>query len=256
MKPLTGVVGSYPSAEYGVQVHWQHRKDDSPAFNKNMFDDAWLGENNYIVSSPAAGRGASLFLKIESANLVLRHYRRGGMVRSISEDQYIWLGLNRTRAWREYGVLAALEHLALPSPRPYACQVKRRGRFYSATLITYFLEGVTLAERMCTASMPNEHWLAIGHCIRRFHLAGVFHADLNAHNILIDDFGAVSIIDFDRAVIDRAVLNRAVNEQAGPSQRYQKNLYRLKRSLGKIVSSGPAYYDDNCWALLMNGYES
>lgn len=255
MKPLagalSGVVGSDPDAEYGVQIHWQHRTDASPAFNKNMFDDAWLGEKNYIVSSPTAGRGASLFLKINSANLVLRHYRRGGMVRGISEDQYVWLGLGRTRAWREFGVLSALEQLALPSPRPYACQVKRNGRSYGATLITYFLQGTTLAERVCTSSLPNEHWFAIGHCVRRFHVAGVYHADLNAHNILIDDFGAVSIIDFDRAVIDKAV-----NEQANPSRRYKKNLHRLKRSLGKIVSSGPAFYNDGCWEALLKGYET
>jgi len=248
---LPSVVGSDPSAENGEQIHWQHRLDASPAFNSNMFDDAWLGEKNYIVSSPTAGRGASLFLKIDSANLVLRHYRRGGLVRGVSEDQYVWLGLNRTRAWREFGVLSALEQLALPSPRPYACQVRRLGRSYGATLITYFLEGATLAERVCTATLPKEHWFAIGHCVRRFHVVGVFHADLNAHNILIDDFGAVSIIDF-----DRAVMASAVGEQSGPSRRYKNNLSRLRRSLGKIVSSGPAYYDDDCWDAVLKGYES
>ncbi len=245
MKSSDSVSGTSPADNAQSHVYWQHRADANPEFDQRVFDDDWLESHNYIVNSPTAGRGASLFLKIEEIDLVLRHYRRGGIVRSISEQHYIWHGLRRTRAWREFDVLLAMETQGLPSPKPYACQVQRHGLKYSASLITYFLAGVTLAERVCTAILPDECWYNIGQCIRRFHSAGVDHADLNAHNILIDE-NAVSLIDFDRAVIQFTV----------SSNRRHKNLKRLQRSLNKIGSSGPAFYNDDCWGTLMSGYRT
>jgi len=245
IKSSGSVTGTSPAANAQTQVYWQHRTDAVPEFDQRVFDDDWLEANNYIVNSPTAGRGASLFLDIENTDLVLRHYRRGGMVRSISEQYYIWQGLKRTRAWREFDVLVAMQLQGLPSPKPYACQVQRRGPRYSASLITYFLNGVTLAECVCTAMLPDERWYKIGQCIRQFHTAGVDHADLNAHNILIDE-NSVSLIDFDRAVIQVKV----------DSHRRHKNLKRLQRSLNKIGSSGPAFYNDDCWEALMAGYRT
>lgn len=245
MKSSDSVTGISPAPDEQTQVYWQHRAGAIPEFDQRVFDDDWLEANNYIVNSPTAGRGGSLFLAIDETELVLRHYRRGGMARSISEQHYIWQGLKRTRAWREFDVLAAMQLQGLPSPRPYACQVQRRGPKYSASLITYFLAGVTLAERVCTAILPDECWYNIGQCIRQFHTAGVDHADLNAHNILLHE-NTVSLIDFDRAVIQLKV----------NTKRRNKNLKRLQRSLNKIGSSGPAFYNDDCWAALMTGYKT
>lgn len=237
------VTGTSSGTDAKTHIYWQHRTSPTPEFDPRVFNDKWLKENNYIVNSATAGRGASLFLDIDSTDLVLRHYRRGGMVRNITEKHYAWQGLQRTRAWREFDVLIALEQLALPSPRPYACQVQQRGLRYSASLITYYLKGVTLAECVCMATLPEQRWYDIGQCIQRFHAAGVDHADLNAHNILIDDI-AVSLIDFDRAKIGSLSNNH----------RFEKNLKRLKRSLNKIGSSGPAHYNEGCWNALMTGY--
>jgi len=243
MKSTHSVTGTSLSTNGKSSIFWQHRSAAIPEFDQRVFDDDWLQSNNYVVNSPTAGRGASLFLEIDNTDLVLRHYRRGGMVRTLSEKHYVWHGLQRTRAWREFEVLEAMELKGLPSPRPYACQVQRHGLTYSASLITYFLSGVTLAERVCTAMLADEHWYNIGLCIRRFHSAGVDHADLNAHNILIHE-STVSLIDFDRAVIQLTVNTNGL----------QKNLKRLKRSLNKIGSSGPAFYNDECWAALIAGY--
>jgi len=245
MHSTESVIGTSEPADAGTRIYWQHRAQPVPEFDQRVFDDEWLNSKNYIVNSPTAGRGASLFLEIDNTELVLRHYRRGGMVRSISEKHYLWHGLQRTRAWREFDVLVAMESKGLPSPRPYACQVQRRGLGYSASLITYFLSGVTLAECVCTATLPDERWHDIGQCIRQFHAAGVDHADLNAHNILIDE-SRVSLIDFDRAVIQFTV----------NANQLHRNLKRLKRSLNKIGSSGPAFYNDDCWAALMAGYST
>jgi len=244
MNSLERVSGTAVDETDNTRVHWLHCLNVRPQFDERVFDDQWLASQGYIINSPSAGRGASLFLKIDRIDLVLRHYRRGGMVRNFSQKSYIWQGLQKTRAWQEFDVLCTLEKKGLPAPRPYACQVKRSGLIYNATLITHYLNGVTLAERICTASLTSDQWFAIGQCISRFHAAGVNHADLNAHNILFDDSGHVSVIDFDRASID----------PAAPKSRFDNNLKRLQRSLNKIDSSGPASYDEKCWDALVQGY--
>lgn len=245
MGSSTGVAGQ-------PDVFWQYRVGVNPRFHERMFDDDWIMSFGKVGSSPTAGRGGSRFLQIDTHELVLRRYRRGGMARTVSDNRYLWQGLTRTRAWREFAVLCELESLELPAPRPYACQVCRLGRTYTATLITYFLPGVTLAEKLCNAELTTSQWQSIGDCIRRFHRAGVFHADLNAHNILLNETQnnaqsgpvSVSLIDFDRARISTPA----------SSNRYERNLRRLKKSLFKIGSSGPLHYNQQCWQALLNGY--
>ena len=64
----------------------------------------------------------------------------------------------------------------------------------------------------------------MGQCIARFHRAGVFHADLNAHNVQIDAANRIFLLDFDRGRI------RGRRAAAGG----EANLARLHRSLTKI----------------------
>lgn len=227
------------------RTFWRHRDNPNPEFHAHLFDPTWLEQDNCIVNSASAGRGGTHFIRVDDTDLVLRQYRRGGMVRSISDNAYTWTGLTRTRAWREFDVLIQLEQHNLPAPRPYACMVSKRTFSYTASLITYFLPGITLADHICNGNPTLDSWHAIGQCIRRFHDLGVDHADLNAHNILLGEQGAVSLIDFDRATITVPQARSA-----------QRNLNRLQRSLDKIGSSGPANYDQASWQALVQGYKS
>jgi len=226
------------------RIYWRYIADAEPAFRHQFFDSQWLTQNNFVVQSPSAGRGGALFLHLENQDLVLRPYMRGGLARTISEDQYIWTGLNSTRAVREFNVLCDLQKLGLPAPRPYAYQVTREGVFYRAALITFYLMGTTLAEYIGHTVLSEEQWARIGACIARFHHCGVNHADLNAHNILLDANDEVSLIDFDRASIRARSVK---NVESG-------NLKRLRRSLDKIGSSGPVHFDEKGWQALKGGY--
>ena len=76
--------------------------------------------------------------------------------------------------------------------------------------------------------------------------AGVDHADLNAHNILLDGRGAVSIIDFDRGACSRP-----------PAPGASRNLRRLHRSLHEDFARDcpPVDSRPTAWESLLAGYD-
>jgi 3-deoxy-D-manno-octulosonic acid kinase len=197
----------------------------------------WLGS--------AQGRGAAHFIRIGDQEAVLRHYRRGGLAARCSEDLYLWTGLERSRAWREWRLLAWLRARELPVPAPVAARVSRHGLGYRADLITLRIPAARpLAETLRDQQLAPELWARIGATVARLHQAGVWHADLNAHNVLLDADGAVHLIDFDRGA------------HRSPGAWQADNLARLQRSLNKLArleGEGFAFAEAD-WARLRAGY--
>jgi 3-deoxy-D-manno-octulosonic acid kinase len=92
--------------------------------------------------------------------------------------------------------------------------------------------------------LPFEQWRKIGRSVRGFHEAGVFHADLNAHNILIDPVGEVFLIDFDKGAL----------REASPQWK-KTNLSRLHRSLLKLKRLNPDFkFEDSAFQSLEAAY--
>ena len=88
-------------------------------------------------------------------------------------------------------------------------------------------------------------WRAIGATIARLHRQGVDHADLNAHNILLDTGGSVRVIDLDRGRLRT------------PGAWTARNLARLERSLRKIAAAMPAdRFTPASWQELTAGYRA
>ena len=177
---------------------------------------------------------------------VLRHYRRGGFIARFARDSYVWLGAARTRSFAEWRLLAELRRRGLPVPVPIAARYVRGLLTYRADLITEHLpDSRTLADAITGAQLPREQWSAIGQTIAAFHREGVHHADLNAHNIMIEHAVAprVYLLDFDRGRIQA----RGAWEQ--------DVLARLRRSLEKIKSQRrDVAFADEQWGWLMAGY--
>lgn len=192
----------------------------------------------------AQGRGTTHFIDTPAGELVLRHYRRGGLLGGWLGDRYPWTGFESTRAAREWRLLVELQRRGLPVPAPVAAQVERSGAIYRADLLTRRLAGVSsLAQRLGEAALPAEAWRRIGVTLRRFHDAGACHADLNAHNVLLGAGGEVFLIDFDRGAI------------RAPGGWQRANLARLRRSLEKIArlgATGPV--DETGWRVLLDSY--
>jgi 3-deoxy-D-manno-octulosonic acid kinase len=204
--------------------------------------DYW--RNHGQLQAVNAGRGQAWFVSAGNQQYVLRHYRRGGLAAKISTDRYVWSGLDRTRAWREYQILVKLQALSLPAPRPVGAHVVRHGAFYTADILTVTLPDCeSLSRNLQAHALPENQWREIGKCIRRFHEHDIYHADLNAHNILLDQAGQVYVIDFDKSRIDQ------------DHSWHPLTLQRLHRSLRKLQNQHAHFnFSDKDWQALQAGY--
>ena len=213
-----------------------------------LFDSAtWAAAA--LAPGDAGGRGATRFIEHGGQDWVLRHFYRGGAISRVLDDQFLWLGEERTRCFREWRLLDRLQSLGLPSPRPVAARYWRRGAVYTADLITVRIPGVEplstrLRQGPTGADVGPEVWMAVGRCIRTFHRGAVFHADLNAHNLQIDAANRIFLLDFDRGRI-----------RTDPGNWRAANLARLHRSLVKISQDGVVHFTPREWRWLLDGYE-
>lgn len=233
-----------PTEKHAGAQHVLYDADQLNDAGADIFDPDALQQAGLLRGS-ALGRGTTHFIELNGTPCVLRHYRRGGMVAKLLGDRYIRATLPESRAWCEWHLLADLVSRGLPVPTPVAAQVVTSGPFYRADLITRRLQNTrSLTEVLQTGALNEKQWQAIGHCIQRFHHAGVYHSDLNAHNILLDENDAVWVIDFDKGEIRK------------PENEWQHaNLSRLRRSLDKLAGQyDPFYFQEADWQQLVTGW--
>ncbi len=150
------------------------------------------------------------------------------------------------RAFAEWRLLAYLWRRGLPVPRPIAARYRRGGPWYRCDLITELIpEARPLSAWLAAAPLEQSCWPAVGAAIGRLHAVGADHADLNAHNLLLDPRGGVSIVDLDRGRL------------RAPGGWTLRNLERLHRSLCKVVATLPAdRFPADAWRRLLAGYAS
>jgi len=167
----------------------------------------------------AGGRRAAWFVAASGWEGVLRRYQRGGFVARFNRDAYLWQGSERTRAFHEFRLLAAMRQYGLPVPAPLAAAYWRHGLIYRAAILVERLNQV----RPLAHVMTEPAWEATACAIVRMHRAGFWHADLNVFNVLLDRAGQAWLIDFDRGR----------QGQLSEKQR-NANLLRLRRSAEKV----------------------
>jgi 3-deoxy-D-manno-octulosonic acid kinase len=210
-----------------------------------FFDPYYWESRGALIGGATGGRGTTLFVQQGTEQWALRHYRRGGVVAQLVTDRYLWLGLERTRAWREWHLLADLQKRGLPVPVPVAARVVRTGISYRADLIMQrILAAEQLTQRLRSVSLPEQDWRRLGGLLRRFHDAGLDHADLNADNILLTASNDFWLIDFDQARL------------RPPGDWREGNLLRFHRSLEKRDAHSALFWSEGDWAALRAGYDS
>ncbi|MDF0533496.1 3-deoxy-D-manno-octulosonic acid kinase [Shewanella sp. A32] len=196
------------------------------------------------ITGSSTGRYITWFVQYDQQQWVLRHYWRGGLMEKFSKDAYLFTGSNRTRAVAELALLEKLYLQGLPVPRPVAANVERFGLWYRADILIERIAGAQdLVAILAQAPMLDSQWQQLGAQIAEFHRCGVYHADLNAKNILLSG-NQFYLIDFDRG------------SEKIPSKNWQQaNLDRLLRSFNKEQGKQPALaFNAQCWQWLMAGY--
>lgn len=193
----------------------------------------------------AVGRGKTFFVEGGGRAFVIRHFYRGGLIGRLVSDSYLWTGQDRTRAFREYRMLARMLELGLPVPRPAAARYTRHGLFYRADLITLRIPDVRSLSDILIEGKPEPlFWKQLGEVIAGFHNNGACHADLNAYNIQVSSNQDIYLLDFDRGAFRE------------PGKWERGNLDRLLRSLRKIqLLDSRVQFSEQDWQFLLLGYD-
>ena len=185
--------------------------------------------------------------------MVLRAYQRGGLVSRFNRQTYLGINRESSRSFREWRLLQWMYEQGLPVPQPIAASICRwpfaLSPFYRAWILVQRIENTqTLDHYLSIQSLAATHWQAIGQCIARFHRHNIYHADLNANNVLLDNQQNIYLIDF-----DRAQLRSGADKQA---RWKQDNLQRLRRSLFKQQGlHGTYFFQQANWEALLKGYQ-
>ncbi|MBU1170754.1 MAG: phosphotransferase [Proteobacteria bacterium] len=132
--------------------------------------------------------------------VVIKHYKRGGLIRHLISDVYLRSGKARSR--QEYEMLETVRSLGVSSPEPLAWAI-RGSQFYKAYLITRKIENTRSLTDICT-KIPEQSAEALkktAEQINRLIVNRIHHVDLHPGNVLVDGDGKVFIIDFDKAHI-------------------------------------------------------
>lgn len=199
------------------------------------------------ITGSAQGRGTTWFVEFYQQQWVLRHYYRGGLMGKINNDHYLFTSTTNTRAAKEFALLNQMQKWQLPAPQPVAYRIKRKGLFYQADLLSTRIEHAQdLVALLTQQSLSKDVWFNIGATVKKFHDKGIYHHDLNAHNILLDDKLCAWVIDFDRGEL------RNIDNTWQTA-----NLQRLLRSFRKEQQQLPSFHwQETDWDLLMAGYNA
>jgi len=184
--------------------------------------------------SGAGNRAGGFRLAIDGApDLFVRLARRGGAMRFITSDLHLGL---YARAMRELGLTAEALRRGIPVVEPIGAIVNWLAPLvYRAAFISRAMRGMTLWEFLCADDDPTVrmHVLELARAaIETMHEKGLFHADLNLHNLFVtharESFSIV-ILDLDKA--------RMFPKPLGLRLR-RANLARLARSARKLDPEG------------------
>lgn len=221
--------------------------DNANALNiepeSSWFSPSYWQSKNAVVRT-AQGRGTTYFVKHKQYTLVLRQYLRGGVIRHLSNNQFIYTGHKRSRPWLELSLLSNMQKQGLPVPIGIAATIQKQGATYSAAILTVCIEGAkSLHQQLSNNAITQRQWQAIGKLVKHFHQQQIYHSDLNVHNVLFDSEQSLWLIDFDKC-----------SERPGNYWK-SKNLQRFYRSLLKQQALAEVYhFNQQNWLALQQGY--
>jgi hypothetical protein len=218
--PLTG----FQSFELGRRVVYLRRDLAARA-------PAIVASLSTLGSAEGTGnRLSGIALKLEDGmELFARINRRGGLIHYALKDLYVGI---RARPVRELAVAAEAHRRGIPVAEPIGAVVEWVAPIvYRSVFLTRALAGMTLWEFLCT----DDDTFVRAHVIEQarqaldtMHRLGLFHADLNLHNLFVTqsrESFAVAILDLDKARLFQGPV---------PARMRARNFARLQQSARKL----------------------
>ncbi|HAS23007.1 3-deoxy-D-manno-octulosonic acid kinase [Idiomarina loihiensis] len=198
------------------------------------------------IAGNSTGRATVWFIQQGDLGLLLRHYYRGGLVGKINKDRFLREPAEKSRAIHEFDLLLKLREIGLPVPRPVAARMEKTAVFsYKADILVEVIPGAVDVFRLLREKkLSAELWQKLGSVIKELHDTGVYHSDLNCHNLMLDDKDKAWIVDFDKCDF----------RENGDWK--EANIQRLLRSLRKEKEKNETFYwkESRDWPELLTGY--
>ena len=193
-----------------------------------------LGDLTSTVEAGAGNRQSAFRVDLAGGlELFARRGRRGGLIASILSDVYMGM---TPRPLNELAITIEAMRRGIPVAEPMGAMVEWIGpALYRGFFLTRAVRGMTLWEFVKTDDDPTVRTHVLGQAraaIDTMHNKGLFHADLNLHNLLVtqvQESFTVIMIDLDKSQLFDAPVSSA---------KRRANAARLIRSARKLDPSG------------------
>jgi len=169
-------------------------------------------------------------------SVVIKHYRRGGLMRYFIKRRYLKFG--KTRAQREFELLDIVGTLGIKIPQPIAYAY--RGRLlYRAWLVTreihqsLSLARLSLQDEKKTGTAMESVIEQISSLIQN----NILHVDLHPGNVVVDAAGKVYLLDFDKGSVYHGNRQKLKNRYLTRWQRAVAK-HRLPGMLTEMLQAG------------------
>ncbi len=139
--------------------------------------------------------------------VVIKHYKRGGLLGRLVRRIYIRLGKSRSRL--EFELLQKAGKLGINVPEPLVC-ASRGWLIYRAWLVTGKIESALPLAWLSLEDEKRTHRVmpAVIEQISRLIENGIIHVDLHPGNVLVDGRDRVFLLDFDKGKFHRGEKNK------------------------------------------------
>jgi 3-deoxy-D-manno-octulosonic acid kinase len=187
--------------------------------------------------SVLSGRTAVTPVQLDEIGaVVIKHYRRGGLMRYLIKRRYLKFG--KTRSRREFELLDSAGTLGINVPQPIA--YAHRGRlFYRAWLVTraihqpLSLARLSLQDEKKTRTAMESVIEQISSLVQN----DILHVDLHPGNVVVDAAGKIYLLDFDKGSVYHGDRQKLKNRYLARWQR-AVNKHGLPKILTEMMQNG------------------